>query len=37
LPAFVAGALFLVYPPTHENVFWISGRTFPLALLCQIQ
>lgn len=33
LPAFVAGALFLVYPPTHENVFWISGRTFPLGAL----
>lgn len=33
LPAFVAGALFLVYPPTHENVFWISGRTYPLGTL----
>ena len=26
-----AGALFAVHPAVHENVVWISGRTYPLA------
>jgi hypothetical protein len=27
----VAGLLFAVHPIVHENVVWISGRTYPLA------
>lgn len=28
-----AGALFAIHPATHENVVWISGRTWPTAAL----
>lgn len=29
----IAGILFAVHPVHHENILWISGRTFPLAAL----
>jgi hypothetical protein len=31
LAGFLAGALFALHPVVHENVQWISGRTYPLA------
>jgi hypothetical protein len=31
--AAVAGVLFAVHPIVHENVQWISGRTYPVAAL----
>ncbi len=33
LAGLVAGALFVVHPIVHENVIWISGRTYPLAAM----
>lgn len=33
MAGFVAGVLFAVHPVHHENVVWISGRTFPLAAI----
>ena len=33
LAGLVAGTLFIVHPIVHENVIWISGRTYPLAAL----
>ncbi len=29
----IGGLLFAIHPMTHENVVWISGRTYPLAAL----
>jgi hypothetical protein len=29
--SWLAGVLFVLHPIHHENVLWISGRTFPLA------
>jgi hypothetical protein len=31
LAGVLAGALFAVHPIVHENVIWISGRTYPLS------
>lgn len=33
LAALLAGLMFAVHPITHENVVWISGRTYPLAVM----
>jgi hypothetical protein len=33
LAAVLGGLLFAIHPITHENVVWISGRTYPLAAL----
>lgn len=31
--AALGGLIFAIHPITHENVIWISGRTYPLAAL----
>ncbi len=31
LAGLIAGLLFAIHPSTHENVIWISGRTYALA------
>jgi hypothetical protein len=33
LAAVLAGLMFAIHPITHENVVWVSGRTYPLAAL----
>lgn len=33
IAGFIGGLLFAIHPMTHENVVWISGRTYPLAAL----
>jgi hypothetical protein len=33
LAGILAGVMFAIHPITHENVVWISGRTYPVAAL----